>query len=109
MNRLQPELIAVMKNALAQVAKEVRQIRRLKHSWPSGMASHPRWAIGPTPPAHHWRSRTGSPDQPTDNLVDGVWVAHTRCAIPVAVSLGGTLAESTRGRSLRQRSAAAIT
>jgi hypothetical protein len=36
------------------------------------------------------------------DLVDGVWVAHTRCAIPVAVSLRQTLIAVAGPRSAQQ-------
>jgi hypothetical protein len=38
----------------------------------------------------------------TFNLVDGVWVAHTRCAIPVAVSLRQTLIAVAGSRAAQQ-------
>jgi hypothetical protein len=41
-------------------------------------------------------------DVDTFNLVDGVWVAHTRCAIPVAVSLRQTLIAVAGSRAAQQ-------
>lgn len=38
----------------------------------------------------------------TFDLVEGVWVAHTRCAIPVAVSLRHTLIAVARSRNAQQ-------
>ena len=36
------------------------------------------------------------------DLVDGVWVAHPRCALPLAVSLRQTLVEVSNSRQVRQ-------
>jgi hypothetical protein len=41
-------------------------------------------------------------DVDTFDLVDGVWVAHTRCAIPVAVSLRQTLLAVAGSRAAQQ-------
>lgn len=41
-------------------------------------------------------------DVETFDLVDGVWVAHTRCAIPVAVSLRNTLIAVAASRAAQQ-------
>ena len=41
-------------------------------------------------------------DVETFDLIDGVWVAHTRCAIPVAVSLRQTLIAVAGSRTAQQ-------
>src|ERR1700738_5700579 len=49
-------------------------------------------------------SRVWKTSQPASNtdLVDGVWVAHPRCALPVAVALRQTLIEVNSSRLVQQ-------